>query len=64
MLVLSRKLNEKVMIQNGQIVLQILGIDKYSVKLGITAPVDIPVHREEVQKAIDSNAPRRRHSKV
>lgn len=51
MLVLSRKKNEKIIINNDieVVVVEIRG-DK--VRLGITAPAAVPVHREEVYKAI------------
>jgi carbon storage regulator len=54
MLILSRKLNESIVI-NGQIVVKVLRIDKDTVKLGIQAPPEIPVHREEIHEAILKN---------
>lgn len=51
MLILSRKLNESIVI-NGRIVVKVLRIDKDTVKLGVQAPTDIPVHREEIHEAI------------
>ena len=47
MLVLSRKMNEKIVI-NGNIVLTVVKIDRNQVRLGIEAPGDIPVFREEI----------------
>ncbi len=47
MLVLSRKLNEKIVI-NGNIVLTVVKIDRNQVRIGIEAPGDVPVFREEV----------------
>jgi carbon storage regulator len=53
MLILSRKLNEGITV-NGNIFIKILQIDKdKGVKLGITAPVEIPVHRDEIQDKIN-----------
>lgn len=51
MLVLSRKKNEKIMIGDGVtvVVVEIRG-DK--VRLGIDAPPEVPVHRQEVYEAI------------
>jgi carbon storage regulator len=51
MLILSRKLNESIVI-DGRIVVKILRIDKDTVKLGIQAPTELSVHRQEVYDAI------------
>jgi carbon storage regulator len=47
MLVLSRKLNEKIVI-NGNITITVVKIDRNQVRLGIEAPGEIPVYREEI----------------
>jgi len=47
MLVLSRKLNEKIVI-NGDIIVTIVKIDRNQVRLGIQAPGEVPVYREEI----------------
>jgi len=47
MLVLSRKLNEKIVI-NGDIVITVVKIDRNQVRIGIEAPGHIPVYREEI----------------
>jgi carbon storage regulator len=47
MLVLSRKLNEKIVI-NGNIIVSVVKIDRNQVRLGIEAPGEIPVYREEI----------------
>ncbi len=52
MLILERKLNESIVI-DGQIFVKILRIDRGTVKLGIQAPVQIPVNRGEIQEAIN-----------
>ena len=51
MLILSRKLNESIVI-DGRITVKVLRIDKDTVKLGIQAPVELPVHREEIHDVI------------
>ncbi len=51
MLVLSRKRNESIVI-NDNIKITVVDIRGDKVRLGITAPRDIPVHREEVYEAI------------
>jgi len=51
MLILSRKLNESIVI-DGRIIVKVLRIDKDTVKLGIQAPAELPVHREEIHEVI------------
>jgi carbon storage regulator len=51
MLVLSRKKNESIVI-NNDIVITVVEIRGDKVRLGIAAPKDVPVHREEVYEAI------------
>src|SRR5689334_22515222 len=47
MLVLSRKLNEKIVIDGG-IIITVVKIDRNQVRLGIEAPGHVPVYREEI----------------
>ena len=52
MLVLSRKLNESIVI-NGDIIITIVGLTADGrIRLGIEAPRDVSVHRREVYDAI------------
>ncbi len=51
MLVLSRKRNESILIDN-HIVVTVVEIRGDKVRLGIQAPKEIPVHRAEVHRAI------------
>ena len=50
MLVLSRRTNEKLIIGDGLIEIVIVEIRGDKVRLGIAAPKDIAVHREELHK--------------
>ena len=47
MLVLSRKIGEKIMI-GDDIEIVVVDIDRGKIRIGITAPKDIPIYREEV----------------
>ena len=51
MLVLSRKKNESIVIDD-RIVITVVEIRGDKVRLGIEAPRDVPVHRSEVYEAI------------
>ncbi len=56
MLVLSRRVGERIIIGEGEnkIEVQVTDIKKDAVKIGITAKKDVPVHREEVAIKIKS----------
>ena len=59
MLVLSRAVNEKIIITlpNGDLLkITIVELRRGKVRLGIEAPREIPVHREEVYNAINREA--------
>lgn len=51
MLVLSRKVNESIVIA-GRITVRVIRVDGEVVKLGIEAPADVVVHRFEVYEEI------------
>ena len=51
MLVLSRKQDEKIMIGDS-ITLMVISIQGDKVRLGIEAPKEVSIHREEVYQAI------------
>ena len=53
MLVLTRRSTERVMIGND-VVVTVLEIRGDQVRLGIEAPRDVQVHREEVMQAIEA----------
>lgn len=55
MLVLSRKKNESIVI-NNDITIVVVEIRGDKVRLGVEAPKEVPVHRKEVFDAIQRNA--------
>jgi len=59
MLVLSRKDDESIMI-GDDIVITVIEIRGDKVRLGINAPIEIPVHRQEVYEAIEREKERQR----
>jgi len=52
MLVLNRREGESVII-NGNITVTVVSVNGRQVKIGIDAPKDIPVHREEIQMLVN-----------
>jgi carbon storage regulator len=54
MLILSRKSGESIVI-DGRIHLMIVRVEGEVVKVGISAPADVPVHRLEVYEEIQRN---------
>ncbi|MGY8651444.1 MAG: carbon storage regulator CsrA [Verrucomicrobiia bacterium] len=54
MLVLSRKTNESIII-NGNITVSVLRVDNDNVRIGVEAPLEIPVMRKEIYEEIKSN---------
>ena len=55
MLVLSRKKNESIVI-NNDITIVVVEIRGDKVRLGVEAPKEVPVHRREVYDAIKRNS--------
>jgi carbon storage regulator len=54
MLVLSRKLNESIII-DGNVTVSVLRVDNDNVRIGVDAPLEIPVMRKEIYEEIKSN---------
>jgi carbon storage regulator len=54
MLILSRKISESIVI-DGRIHVKIVRVEGDVVKIGIEAPSDVPVHRQEVYEEIQRN---------
>jgi len=51
MLILTRNAGESIMI-GDDIVITILGVNRGQVRIGIAAPIEIEVHREEIYERI------------
>jgi carbon storage regulator len=51
MLILTRKVGERVMI-GDEISLTVLGVKGNQVRIGVAAPSDVSVHREEIYERI------------
>jgi len=63
MLVLSRKKNESIVI-NNDITVTVVEIRGDKVRIGIVAPKEIPVHRQEVYEQIHGKPPNTESSLV
>lgn len=48
MLILTRNISQTIVIGDNEISIIVLGVQGQQVRLGIIAPKDIPVHRQEV----------------
>lgn len=56
MLILTRKVGEAITIGDGSIKVSVVEVKGRQVRLGIDAPADTPIHREEIfQKIKESN---------
>lgn len=56
MLILTRRPGESVMIGDA-IVITVLGVNANQVRIGIAAPKDTPVHRDEIYRRIQAGIP-------
>ncbi len=57
MLVLSRKSGQSIIV-NGDITVTVVEIGRGRVQLGITAPLHMTIHREEVHRRIERESAR------
>ena len=55
-MVLTRRKNEKIVIGEG-IVVTVVAINGNRVRLGIDAPPEVPVHREEIARGLELEYP-------
>ena len=61
MLVLSRKRGEAITIDNG-VTVTVLSVQGDKVKIGIVAPAEVPVHRQEIHDRIEGCSPALDHA--
>jgi carbon storage regulator len=57
MLVLTRKTNQSIMI-GDDVEVTVLAVSRDKIRLGITAPREIPVYRKEIYVSIDQDSDR------
>ncbi|WP_213876172.1 carbon storage regulator CsrA [Pseudomonas sp. dw_358] len=55
MLILTRRNAESLVIGDGEITVTVLGIKGNQVRLGVNAPKDVTVHREEIYLRIQND---------
>jgi carbon storage regulator len=53
MLLLARRAKESIIIGNRTITIRVMKVERGVVTLGIEAPRDVPVHREEIFERIE-----------
>jgi carbon storage regulator len=53
MLVLSRKESESIVIGDGAVVITVVSICGDQIRLGVTAPPEVPVHRHELWNRLE-----------
>ena len=52
MLVLSRKLGERIVVPHCELAVTVIAVEGKAVRLGISAPEDLAVYREEVWQQV------------
>jgi carbon storage regulator len=59
MLVLSRKLGERIVVPHCELAVTVVAIEGSTVRLGITAPAEIGVYREELWQRVQAEGQNR-----
>ena len=63
MLILSRRVGQSIVI-GGNVIVKVVRVDGDQIKLGIQAPPEVAVNREEIQRDIDAGVPPRGSASV
>lgn len=58
MLILTRRPGETIMIGGKEVTVTVLSIKGNQVRVGVNAPKDVPVHREEIYERVRRGIPR------
>jgi len=58
MLILSRKVGQSIVI-DGRIIVKVVRVEGDQIKLGVEAPPEVAVNREEIQREIEAGVPPR-----
>jgi len=64
MLVLSRKIGEKIVVPHCELAVTVMAVEGKAVQLGMSAPEDIPVYREEIWQQLCKQEARNQKSEV
>ena len=59
MLILTRKIDQGIVI-DGNIIVRVLGVERDRVKIGIAAPREIPILRQELLERDENGQPEKR----
>ena len=59
MLVLTRKIDQGIVI-SGNIYVRVLGVERDRVKIGISAPLDVPILRQELLDREENGRPEKK----